>query len=68
MAWLKGPTDHVFIILSKYIDENQRDWDKHLDFIVMAYNSYVHESTEMSPHRLVYGEGMAMPIDIIYDP
>ena len=34
----------------------------------MAYNSTVHESTGMSPHRLVYGERMTMPIDIISDP
>ena len=55
-------------ILSKYVSENQRDWDPHLDFIVMAYNSTEHESTGMSPHRLVYGEKMTIPIDILTDP
>ena len=34
----------------------------------MAYNSTVHESTRMSPHRLVYGEKMTIPIDILTDP
>ena len=58
----------VYNILSKYVSENQRDWDQNLDFIVMAYNSTVHESTGMSPYRLVYGEKMTMPIDIITEP
>ena len=34
----------------------------------MAYNSTVHESTGMSPHMLVYGEKMTIPIDILTDP
>ena len=58
----------VYNILSKYVSENQRYWDQHLDFIVMAYNNTVHESTGMSPHRLVYGEKLTIPIYIITDP
>ena len=41
-------------ILSKYVREDQKDWDTHLDFIVMAYNSTPQESTGVSPHRLVF--------------
>ena len=58
----------VYNILSKLISENQRDWDQHLDFKVMDYNSTVHESTGMSPHRLVYGEKMTILIEILTDP
>ena len=57
----------VYNILSKYVSDNQRDWDKHLDFIVMALNSTVHESTGASPYRLVFGENMTLPIDILTD-
>ena len=52
-------------ILSKYVREDQKDWNTHLDFIVMAYNSTPQESTGVSPHRLVYGEEMAIPLDIM---
>ena len=58
----------VYNILSKYVTEDQRDWDQHLDFIVMAYNSTVNESKGMSPKRLVFGEKMTVPIDLLTDP
>ena len=52
-------------ILSKFIREYQKDWDTHLDFIVITYNSTPQESTRVSPHRLVYGEEMLLPLDTI---
>lgn len=52
-------------MLSKYIKTPQRDWDVHLDFLVMAYNSTPHESTGITPHRMVYGSEMRYPLDII---
>ena len=52
-------------ILSKYVREDQKDCDTHLDFIVMAYNSTPQESTGVSLHRLVYEEEMAIPLDIM---
>ncbi|CAC5370888.1 unnamed protein product [Mytilus coruscus] len=54
--------------LSKYIKTHQRDWDMHLDFITMAYNSTTHESTEVSPHRTVFGHEMKFSLDIITEP
>ena len=44
---------------------DQKDWDTHIDFIVMAYNTTPQESTGVCPHRLVYGEEMLMPLDIM---
>ena len=54
-------------MLSKYIQENQKDWDLCLDFIVMAYNTCEHESTRCSPYRILYGENIVLPIDILTD-
>ncbi|CAC5367980.1 unnamed protein product [Mytilus coruscus] len=51
--------------ISKYIKSHQRDWDQHLDFLTMAYNSTPHESTGLTPHRLVYGQEMKFPLDVI---
>lgn len=33
----------------------------------MAYNSTLHESTGISPYKLVLGREMSFPIDIITD-
>jgi low affinity Fe/Cu permease len=55
-------------MLFKYIKRHQKDWDAHLDFIVMAYNATPHESTGLTPHRLVYGREMTFPLDMITDP
>lgn len=55
-------------MLSKYIKRHQKDWDDHLDFIIMAYNARPHESTGLTPHRLVYGREMTFPLDMITDP
>ena len=47
-------------VLSKYIQENQKEWDLHLDFIVMAYNSCERDSTGCSPYKVVYGENIVL--------
>jgi transposase InsO family protein len=51
-------------MLSKYIKGHQQDWDDYLDFITMAYNTTSHESTGVTPHRMVYGEEMNFPLDV----
>ena len=55
-------------MLSKYIKSQQKDWDQCLDFIMMAYNSTPHESTGISPYKLVFGREMSFPINIITEP
>ena len=34
----------------------------------MAYNATPHESTGLTPRRLVYGREMTFPLDMITDP
>lgn len=52
-------------ILSKYISVNQTDWDKLIDGIVFAYNSTIHESTGMTPYKMVFSEEMTLPVNLI---
>ncbi|XP_062579779.1 uncharacterized protein LOC134241774 [Saccostrea cucullata] len=52
-------------MLSKYIKSNQKDWDLHLDYITLAYNSTPHESTSVSPHKMVFGREIKLPLDIM---
>jgi hypothetical protein len=44
--------------LRKHTEEHPTQWDKWLDFVVMAYNSRVHSSTNFTPHELCFGRKM----------
>ena len=52
-------------VLSKYISANQTDWDRYIDGVVFAYNSSIHETTEITPYRMVFGEEMTLPVQLI---
>ena len=52
-------------MLSKYISVNQTDWDRFIDGIVFAYNSTIHETTGITPYRMVFGEEMTLPVNLI---
>ena len=52
-------------MISAYISENQRDWDKNIDLIAFAYNTAVHSTTKYSPYYLLYGRIPKIPLDIL---
>ena len=54
-------------MLSAYVHENQRDWDKHLPYVMMAYRAAEHETTGFTPNRLMLGRETATPLDLIYE-
>ena len=45
--------------------ENYVDWDLHLPFAQMAYNSTVHATTGETPNKIVQGRHLHMPLDVI---
>lgn len=53
-------------MLSAFVAESAIDWDEHLPFVVQAYNSSVHSSTGVTPHLMVYGHEMRLPIDLMF--
>ena len=53
-------------MLAKVIRSDQRDWDEKLPAVLMAYRASVHESTKMSPNRLVLGRELRLPVDLVY--
>ena len=53
----------VKTMVSKFVSENQKDWDKYLSVLTMAYNSSVQESTGLSPSKIMFGREMNLPID-----
>ena len=52
--------------LSKFADHNQKDWDLHIPFLLMAYRSAIHDTTGCSPVKLMMGRELKLPIDLIF--
>ena len=53
-------------MLAKYIDSNQRSWDRYLQFVMLAYRSTVQENTGFSPACLTLGREIKLPCDLLY--
>ena len=51
-------------MLSKFVAENQGDWDSHLPILMMAYRSAVHETTSFTPCELTFRRHINLPIDL----
>ena len=54
-------------MLSAFVDENHRNWDKLLPYVMMTYRASEHETTGMSPNRLMLGCETTTPLEIMYD-
>ena len=53
-------------MLAKYVSDHQRDWDKHLPLIMMAYHSSVHASTQHTPFYLLLAHEVQLPVDVMF--
>ncbi|MCG7879813.1 MAG: RNase H-like domain-containing protein, partial [Candidatus Thiodiazotropha endolucinida] len=54
-------------MLSAFVDENHRNWDKQLPFVMMAYRAAEHETTGISPNKMMLGRETTTPIELVYD-
>lgn len=50
-------------MISSYIDENHRTWDRYLPEFRFALNSSVHETTGLTPAELQIGRKIRSPLD-----
>ena len=48
--------------LSKFVDDNQRDWDT---LLLMAYRTAVNETIGCSPAELIMGRDLRLSIDLL---
>ena len=55
-------------MLAKCIDEDRTNWSVKLPYVFMAYRSPVDESTGFTPHYLVFGNEISLPLDLMYRP
>ena len=53
-------------MLSNYVNDNHRDWDESIPFVMMAYRASQHESTGFTPNMLMLGRESTTPLDIVY--
>lgn len=50
--------------LTKVVEKHQRDWDEHLPLFLMAYRSAVHNTTGLTPARILFGKELRLPCDL----
>ena len=55
-------------MLTKYVSGQFYDWDDHLPYLIMAYNTSIHDSTGCTPFSMVYGREASLPVDLVYPP
>ena len=53
-------------MLSKFVSKNQRDWDKFLPYLMLAYRSSIHDTLGESPNFMMFGREVFVPIDLIF--
>jgi len=51
--------------LAKFISESQKDWDKWIPLYLLAYRSFKHEVTGVSPAELYLTQDLRLPIDLM---
>jgi hypothetical protein len=54
-------------MLSKFVKDNQKDWDLFLPLLTMAYRATPQESTKFSPNKLMLGREVSLPVDIMIE-
>ena len=50
--------------LSKFVDQHQRDWDEHVPLLLMAYRTSAHDTTGVTPAKMIMGRDLRRPIDL----
>ena len=51
--------------LSKFVSENQKDWDDYVPLYLLAYRSSKHEATGYSPAELYFAQEPRLPLDLL---
>jgi len=52
-------------LIAKTVDNVHRNWDELLPHLMRAYNTTIHDSTNFTPHFLMFGREMRTPIDLV---
>lgn len=52
-------------MLSLFVDNNHSNWDALLPYVMMAYRSSVHASTGFTPYKILFGQEIVLPVDVM---
>ena len=52
-------------MLSMFVSDSQRDWDRCLPYVMMAYRTSVHETTGCTPSEMMMGRDVRLPADLL---
>ena len=58
----------ILNMLAKTMDTHEQNWSKLLPYVMLAHRLSVHESTNYTPHFLVFIHEVTLPIDLQFSP
>ena len=47
-----------------FVNDHQTDWDKHIPLLLMAYRTAEHQTTKLTPSRMMFRREIKLPIDL----
>ena len=50
--------------MSKFVSENQKDWDQYVPLLMMVYQTSVHDTTGETPAIMMMGRNLRLPTDL----
>jgi transposase InsO family protein len=53
-------------MLTSFVSQFRDDWDQYVPFCLMAYRSSVHSATGHTPYKMMFGDDMRLPIDLVF--
>ena len=53
-------------MMGKVVSDSQKDWDLQLPFVMAAYRSTVHASTNFTPNYLMMAREVRAPVDLVF--
>jgi hypothetical protein len=52
--------------LRKVVASHQRDWDERLPLFLLAYRASTHDTTGLTPAKLMFGRELRLPCDLLF--
>lgn len=57
----------IVSMLSTFVSDMQKDWDKHISYVMIACRSSEHETNGVLQHLLLLGRELSTPLGIVYE-
>ena len=51
-------------MIAAYVNENQKDWDRYLPLLTLAFNSTIHASTGFTTYKLMFSCDCILPAQL----